>query len=68
MGQINSIAPAILTWILSQTGGRGKNIFLRNFFAEPIFAKGRKPNIVFCTLFFRGKQHLVPGINHFRKW
>ena len=47
MRQINSIPTAILTWILSQRGGRGKNIFFASFLAEPIFAKSREPRINF---------------------
>ena len=46
----HSIRPAIVVFL--QKGAGAKNIFLRFFFAEPIFAKGTKPKINFFLRFF----------------
>ena len=58
-------------WHPCKKGGRGKFfLILRLFFAEPIFARGMTPKIdSFFALFFFfcRQQHLVPGINYFRK-
>ena len=56
----HSIRPAIVVF-LQRGAGAKKN--LRFFFAEPIFAKGTKPQINILLLFFGAKQHLGPGIN-----
>ena len=64
----HSIRPAIVVFL--QRGAGAKNIFIfAIFFAEPIFAKGTKPNIniFFAYFFFATKQHVGPGINYFRK-
>ena len=63
----NSIPSVILTWMHSKGGGAKITLFLRFFFEEPIFAEGMKLKINFFVFFFSVKEHLVPGINHFRK-
>ena len=64
----HSIRPAIVVFLPRGAGAKKNILFLRFFFAEPIFAKGTKPKInIFFAFFFAAKQHVGPGINYFRK-
>ena len=54
-------------WHSCKKGGRGKNYFIfAIFFAEPIFAEGVKPIIIFFAFFFAdtvggGEKSLMGG-------